>query len=100
MPKRKDDLKRIAAEAEEALTAELEERDGEGFGGGNYDVRFDKVVSTQCTLLDLAISGDKVRGGGIPGGVLVETFGASGTGKSALLASICASAQRRGGSLV
>jgi len=96
MKKKKDDLKQIAADAEAALTSEQEGNE-EGFGGGNYNARFDKVVSTQCTLLDLIISGDKVRGGGIPGGVFVEIFGPSGAGKSALLASICASAQRRGG---
>ena len=64
MPKRKTTLNVLRRKRKRGLTAELEERDGEGFGGGNYDVRFDKVVSTQCTLLDLAISGDKVRGGG------------------------------------
>ena len=40
------------------------------------------MVSTGSTLLDLAISGTRVRGGGYPGGILVEIFGASGTGKN------------------
>jgi RecA/RadA recombinase len=33
------------------------------------------VVSTGSTLLDLAISGNRVRGGGLPGGIIVEIFG-------------------------
>ena len=33
------------------------------------------MVSTGSTLLDLAISGGRVRGGGIPGGIMVEIFG-------------------------
>lgn len=60
-------------------------------------IRFDKVISTGSTLLDLAISGNRIRGGGLPGGILAEIFGGSGAGKSSLLASICASAQRQGG---
>ncbi len=55
------------------------------------------VVSTGSTLLDLAISGKRIRGGGIPPGILVEIFGPSGTGKTALMAEIGASAQAQGG---
>jgi len=57
----------------------------------------EKVVSTGSTLLDLAISGKRRRGGGIPGGIIVEIFGPSGSGKTAVLAEICASAQYKGG---
>jgi RecA/RadA recombinase len=39
------------------------------------------LISTGSTLLDLAISGGRVRGGGIPGGIMVEIFGPSGSGK-------------------
>lgn len=60
-------------------------------------LRFDKVIRTGSTLLDLAISGGRVIGGGIPGGVLAEIYGTSGSGKTSLLASICANAQRSGG---
>lgn len=60
-------------------------------------IRFDKVVSTGSTLLDLAISGGRVRGGGLPPGILVEVYGPSGSGKTSVLAEICASAQLRGG---
>jgi len=57
----------------------------------------DKVVSTGSTLLDLAISGSIRRGGGIPGGILVELFGLPMGGKTTLLGEICASAQSAGG---
>ena len=59
---------------------------------------FDYSVSTGCTLLDLAISGSKVRGGGVPGGILFEVYGPPSAGKTAILSEICASAQERGGS--
>lgn len=55
------------------------------------------VVSTGSTLLDLAISGHRRYGGGIPGGILVQFFGPSGWGKTSILSEICASAQAKGG---
>jgi len=61
--------------------------------------RFNNVVSTSSTLLDLAISGEKVYGGGIPGGIIMEIYGPPGTGKTAFLASICSSAQKKGGDI-
>lgn len=62
-----------------------------------FEPRFDKVVSTGSTLLDLAISGKRVRGGGIPGGIYVEIYGPNSCGKTALACEILASAQIRGG---
>jgi len=62
-------------------------------------VRFDKVISTGSTLLDLAISGTKVNGGGIPGGIVVEIFGPPGSGKTCILAEILGNAQRKGGDI-
>jgi RecA/RadA recombinase len=56
-------------------------------------------ISTGSTLLDLAISGGRVRGGGIPGGILVEIFGPSGTGKTVLLCEIAGAIQRQGGEI-
>ena len=38
-------------------------------------INMEQVLSTGSTLLDLAISGKRVRGGGVPGGVLMEIFG-------------------------
>jgi len=61
------------------------------------EVRFDKVVSTGSTLLDLSICGGRIRGGGIPGGILVEISGMPGMGKTALLAKIGGNAQAKGG---
>ena len=56
----------------------------------SYEGDFSVVLSTGSTLLDLAISGGKVRGGGIPSGIMVEIFGPSGTGKTAILSEVCA----------
>ena len=55
------------------------------------------VVSTGCTLLDLSISGGRVRGGGMPGGIMVEVFGSSGSGKTAIMVETGASVQHNGG---
>lgn len=60
------------------------------------DPTFDNVVSSGSLLLDLNISGKRRRGGGIPFGILMEIFGPSGAGKTALLAEICGSAATRG----
>lgn len=62
-----------------------------------YDGDFTHVVSTGSTLLDLAISGGRVRGGGLPGGILVEAFGPSGSGKTVVLCQIAGGIQRKGG---
>jgi len=62
--------------------------------------RVGAVVSTGSTLLDLAISGGIVRGGGIPGGILVEVFGPSQTGKTVLLCEIAGAVQRSGGKVL
>lgn len=62
------------------------------------DVDWSKgVISTGCTQLDLAICGERIRGGGIPGGIFVEIFGPSGCGKTALMEEICGQAAARGG---
>ena len=58
---------------------------------------FTAVVSTGSTLLDLAISGGRIRGGGVPSGILLEIYGPSGTGKTAVLAEMCAATQVKGG---
>lgn len=58
------------------------------------------VISTGSTLLDLAISGGMVRGGGMPGGILVEIFGPSGSGKTVLLCEIAGAVQRAGGKIM
>ncbi len=65
-----------------------------------HDGNFDITISTGSTLLDLAISGGQVRGGGLPGGILVEIFGPSGTGKTVLLCEIAGAVQRKKGDIM
>jgi len=85
-------IKRRGKSLEDEVKSEANEP-----AGKKVPYRFDKVISTGSTLLDLSISGGRVRGGGIPGGVLVEMYGPSGGGKTSLLAELCASTQRKGG---
>jgi recombination protein RecA len=64
------------------------------------DGDFGKCISTGSTLLDLAISGGRIRGGGLPGGILIEIFGPSGSGKTVLLSEIAGAVQRQGGEIM
>jgi len=57
------------------------------------------MISTGSTLLDLAISGTRKRGGGIPSGILMEVFGPEGSGKTVLLCEIGGYIQRQGGEI-
>jgi recombination protein RecA len=56
-----------------------------------------QVISTGSTLLDLSISGGVIHGGGVPGGIVMEIFGPSSSGKTALLAELAGSCQKEGG---
>ena len=89
-------LKKIGATAEaEAVAREVEELE---FAPVDWDkpVTFERgVVSTGSTLLNLAISGNRIHGGGVPPGIMVEISGVESTGKSAVLAEICGNAQSR-----
>ena len=58
---------------------------------------FSRVISTGSTLLDLAISGGRIRGGGLPGGIVVEEAGPAGCGKSTALLEISSNIQEQGG---
>lgn len=60
---------------------------------GNTEI----MISTGSTLLDLAISGGRVRGGGIPGGIMVVGYGPSGTGKTVLACEVAGAIARQGG---
>jgi len=51
-------------------------------------------------LLNLAILGGRVRGGGIPAGILVEIFGPASSGKTVLLCERAGDIQRRGGEII
>jgi recombination protein RecA len=55
------------------------------------------MISTGSTLLDLALSGGRVRGGGLLAGTTVEIFGPESIGKSVLLSEIAGAIQRQGG---
>jgi recombination protein RecA len=60
----------------------------------------DKTISTGSTLLDLAIAGGRNRIGGMPGGIMVEIFGPSSSGKSVLLCEIAGDVVRKGGQVM
>lgn len=62
-----------------------------------YEGNTEVMISTGSTLLDMAISGGRVEGGGLPGGILVEVAGPSGSAKTVLLCEIAGSVQRQGG---
>jgi recombination protein RecA len=64
------------------------------------DGNTEKVISTGSTLLDLSISGGRVKNGGLPGGILVEIFGPSSSGKTVLLCEIAGGVQRAGGAVM
>lgn len=85
--------RKLSEQIEEHSMQELEEL--KPFAG-NEEV----MISTGSTLLDLAISGGRVRGGGIPSGILVEIFGPSGTGKTVLLCEIAGNVVRQGGQIM
>lgn len=76
----------IVDEVEETINKEINKEE-------KVEFRFDKVLSTGSTLLDLAISGKRIRGGGLPGGIIIEISGPSGTGKTAVLSEIITSCQ-------
>lgn len=58
------------------------------------------LISTGSTLLDLAISGGRQRGGGLPAGILVEVFGPPGSGKTVLLSEVAGAIQRNNGEVM
>lgn len=65
-----------------------------------YEGSADNMISTGSTLLDLAISGGRKRGGGIPAGILVEAFGPNSSGKTVLLTEMAGAIQRQGGEVM
>ena len=65
-----------------------------------YDGDSTTMINSGSTLLNLAVSGGRVRGGGIPAGILVEIFGPSGSGKTVLLSELAGEIQRQGGQVM
>ena len=91
--KKRKDTEELVKEAEENVGESLIDDISYKPFEGNMEL----VVSTGSTLLDLAISGNRIRGGGIPAGILVEVYGPSMSGKTGIIAEVCGSAQKRGG---
>jgi len=73
-------------------SAEMEDLDG-------LVISWKETLSTGSTLLDLAISSGRKYGGGVPGGILIEVYGRSGSGKTSILSELCGSAQACGGDI-
>ncbi len=90
LKRRKKTSKQLAEEVKKVTTSPIEK---------SKKVEVKKVISTGSTLLDLAISGNRIRGGGVPGGIIMEVFGPPGAGKTAILAELCASAQFKKGDI-
>ena len=88
MKRRPANLKKVTKEVKKATKQPVPKQD---------TISFDHVFSTGSTLLDLAISGGRVNGGGIPAGIIVEIFGPSSSGKTSILAELAASIQENGG---
>jgi len=65
-----------------------------------YEGNDEVMVSTGSTLLDLALTGTRKRGGGIPVGIAVEIFGDSSAGKTVLMCEIAGAIQRKGGDVI
>ena len=72
---------------------EVDDAKGQTILRRQQPISFRQTLSTGSTFLDLAISGGRIHGGGIPGGILVEVSGPSSGGKSAILAEVVASTQ-------
>lgn len=66
----------------------------------DFEGNVEQTVSTGSTLLDLEISGGRVRGGGLPGGIFVEIFGPASSGKTVLLCEIAGAVRRAGGQVM
>lgn len=65
-----------------------------------YEGNTELMISTGSTTLDLAISGKRIRGGGIPGGILVELIGPNSSGKTVCLVEAAGDIQRKGGEVM
>jgi len=94
-------MERTRRKPDESLSTQMVRRTNKpAIEKKEYDGDFGTVISTGSTLLDLAISGGRIHGGGLPGGILVECFGPSGSGKTVLLSEIAGCVQRKGGDIM
>jgi len=94
MQRIKKNEKELSNQVKKRVTAALPQKKED------YEGDFGHIVHTGSTLLDLTISGDRIHGGGIPTGILVEIFGPSGSGKTVLLSEIAGTIQRMGGDVL
>jgi recombination protein RecA len=95
-----DDVTKASAAIKRISRKEKEENtDWDDIARASRKSTWDQVVSTGSTLCDLAISGGRVRGGGIPGGFIIEIFADSGLGKTTLACTAAANAQELGGEI-
>ena len=92
-------MPRTIQAGEEPLSSQMKRKKGISITK-EYDGNFGTIISTGSTLLDLAISGGRVHGGGLPGGILIEAFGPSQSGKTVLLSEIAGAIQRQGGDIM
>jgi len=88
----------LKEKTEEAVTSVKQSAELEPLG--DLVIKWKDTLSTGSTLLDLAISSGRKRGGGIPGGILMEVYGKSGSGKTSILSELCGSAQAKGGDIM
>jgi len=86
--------------SEPSLAKQMHKRQGAPVKKKKLDGNTETMISTGSTLLDLAICGKRKRGGGIPGGILLEAFGPESSGKTVLLCEIGGSIQRKGGDIL
>lgn len=95
-------MKRKSPSKSKKLSAQVREHSQKSVDKAQeeYDGDTTQIISTGSTLLDLAISGGRIDGGGIPGGILVEIFGPSGSGKTVMLCEIAGAVQRQGGQIM
>jgi len=93
MQRTKKTTKKISEQIKEHVNESAQEKK-------EYDGDLNQIISTGSTLLDLAISGSRIKGGGIPSGILVEIFGPSGAGKTVLLCEIAGGVKRAGGQVM
>jgi RecA/RadA recombinase len=93
MRKRESKSKSLTEQVERSAEKKVEKKP-------KYDGNIEQIISTGSTLLDLEISGERIRGGGIPAGILVEVFGQNSTGKTVLLCEIAGNIQRKNGQVL
>jgi len=86
----------LAQEVEDYAMSEVTDEDLELI---RRPISVDRVLTTGCTQLDLAICGGRKHGGGIPTGIMAEIFGPTGTGKTLLAVEIAITSQELGGNV-